>query len=133
MRVEFEADTLEELVAMARRWAAKEAGGAETQSGKPEQLEDVLLRIRSPSSLHFLREVAARSLEGSALALDAAFRERLGLPAEGALVGVVGVANRTMRRRAGRDLVYSDKQGHGYRMSNKDAQAVIATLGPPAR
>ena len=126
MRVVFEADTLDDLIAMARGWAGARPKG---RGDQPEPLEDSLLRIKSQASLKFLRLVAARSLEGQAMPNDAALRRNLGLSPEGTIVGVLGLANRIARRRAGRDIVYSDQSGH--RMSEEDARVVIATLGPP--
>jgi hypothetical protein len=132
-RVEFESDTLEELVRMARRWVAgfPEFGADETASQPPvaESLEEVLARIKSPASLQFLREVAGATLAGEALAVDDELRRRCGLPSGRNFVGVQGVANRTMRARAGRDLVSWDPDARGYRMSSTDAEAVVDTLG----
>ena len=135
-RVEFEADTIEELVDMARRWVAaypELASGPASSSIEPapEQLEDVLARIKSPASLQFLREVAARSLVGDALPIDDSLRQRCGLAPGGSFVGVLGVANRTMRRRAGRQLVTWDPLISGYQMTPQDARKVIDAIGPP--
>lgn len=121
-RIEFAAETLEELVDMARRWVAaypelQAAVGA--QPSGSERLEDVLARVTSSASRQFLREVAARTLAGEAL------------PRGRTLVGVLGVANRTMRRRAGRELVSWDPQAGGYRVSLDDARIIVDTLGPP--
>ena len=93
-RVEFEAEALEELVAVARHWV--------DAYPVPEDLEQVLERITSPTSRRLLAEAAARSLEGEALVVDNELLDRLGVTDRTALVGVLGVANRTMRRRAHR-------------------------------
>ena len=47
----------------------------------------------------------------------------------GLKVGVLGVINRTMRRRAQRDLVTWDRAARGYRMDPADARVVIEILG----
>jgi len=134
-RIEFEADTIEELVDMARRWVAgyPVLAADSAAQGEPavEELEAVLRRIKSPASLQFLREVAARSLGGEALPIDDALRARCGVPPRRPFVGVLGVANRTMRRRAGRDLVTWDPVGQGYRVSAADAHVVASVLGGP--
>ena len=134
-RVEFESDTIEELVRMAQRWVAAYPEGAAdraaSQEPPPETLEDVLRRIKSVASRHFLRAVAARTLAGDALPIDDALRARCGLPPGGAFVGVLGVANRTMRLRAHRDLVVWDPVAGGYRMSVDDARIVVDCLGLP--
>ena len=137
VRVEFEADTLEELVGMARRWvaaypelAASEAQGDERTVGS-ESLEQVLGRIRSRASRQFLREIGERTLVGDALVIDDALRERCGLAPGQALVGVLGVANRTMRKRAGRDLISWDPAAGGYRVATADAQVILEAFGPP--
>jgi len=135
-RIEFEADTLDELVGMARRWVAAypELAGdqapAHAEPPVPEPLRDVLLRIASPASQQFLREVAATTLAGEALPIDDALRVRCGLPPGRPFVGVLGVANRTMRRRARRDLVNWDARAHGYRMDVDDARVIEEVLGP---
>jgi len=135
-RVEFEADTTEALVEMARRWVAAypEFASAESGDDEPtlgaESLEDVLGRIHSPASRQFLREVAERTLAGETLVIDDALRVRCGLPPGRTFVGVLGVANRTMRQRAGRRLVIWDAAASGYRVDPDDARIVLATLGP---
>ncbi len=133
-RVEFESESIEELVRMAQRWVAgfPEFGADETASQPPviENLEEVLARIKSPASLQFLREVAGATLAGEALAVDDELRRRCGLPPARNFVGVQGVANRTMRARAGRDLVTWDPDARGYGMSPEDAHTVLDTLGP---
>ncbi|MBA3688381.1 MAG: hypothetical protein H0W81_06105 [Chloroflexi bacterium] len=136
-RIEFEADTIGELVDMARRWVAaypelaRDQVPANPEPPALEELQDVLLRITSPASQQFLREVAAQTLAGEVLPIDDALRVRCGLPPGRTFVGVLGVANRTMRRRAGRDVVSWDSAAHGYRMSVDDARVVGETLGPP--
>ncbi len=138
-RIEFEANTLEELVEMARRWVAAfpefathTSGPARVASPAPEGLADVLARITSPLSRRLLGEIAARSLVGDALVVDGGLLERLGLPNRGSFVGVLGVANRTMRRRANRDLLVWDPVAHGYRMDADDARVVLDVVGAPA-
>ena len=138
-RIEFEADTIEELVDMARRWVAAypelASAPAPGKAAPPaqEQLSEVVARITSPASQQFLREVAACSLAGEALAVDDGLRVRCGLPPGGSCVGVLGVANRTMRRRAGRDLISWDPAARGYRMSVDDARVTAEILGPSIR
>lgn len=122
-RIEFEADTLEQLVEMARHWVAAYP--------VPEALDAVLKRITTTPSKRLLSEVAARSLEGEALVVDRQLLDRLGVADRTSLVGVLGVANRTMRRRAHRDLLTSDKVAGGYRMATEDALVVIRVFGAP--
>lgn len=134
-RVTFESDELEEVVRMAQRWVAAypEFVADETSPQPPvvESLEEVLARIKSPASLQFLREVAGATLAGEVLVVDDELRRRCGLPPERNFVGVQGVANRTMRRRAHRDLVKWDPVTGGYRMSDDDARIVDDCLGQP--
>jgi len=136
-RVELEADTIEELVDMVRRWVAgyPEEGADQStdQELPPETLESVLERIKSPASRLFLREVAARTLAGETLRIDDALRARCGVLPGRPFVGVLGVANRTMRRRASRDLVTWDPVGEGYQVSFDDALVIARTLGGPTR
>jgi hypothetical protein len=138
-RIEFEADTLEELVEMARRWVAaypELAPAAPALSGleppATERLADVLGRITSPASRQLLREVAACSLVGDALVVDDDLLRRCGVSGRDSFVGVLGVVNRTMRRRAHRDLLSWDPIARGYRMDPEDALVAAEVLGPPA-
>lgn len=135
-RIEFEADTLEQLVDMARQWVAgyaptgpPPAAAAPPQGPQPEELPDVLTRIVSPTSRAFMRAVAERSVKGGVLVVDEELLAGLGVADEKAFVGVRGVANRTMRRRAHRDLVTWDPARHGYRMDREDALVALDVLG----
>ncbi len=134
-RVEFEAGTLDELVEMARRWVAAYPelgfGLPDVESAGVEQLEDVLRRITSPTTRQFLREAAESSRRGDALVIDDGLRARLGRSPGDSLVGILGVANRTMRRRARRELLTWDPDVPGYRMDREDAAIVLEVLGRP--
>jgi len=138
-RIEFEADTLQELVAMARRWVAaypeletSDAAGTGARSRAPEALSAVLARISSPVSRQLLREIAVGSQFGEPVVVDNGLLERLGVPDRGSFVGVLGVVNRTMRRRAHRQLLSWDPDAHGYRMDADDARVVLGVVGAPA-
>jgi hypothetical protein len=138
-RIEFEADSLEVLVEMARRWvaafpefAAHDLAPDRSVSRAPEGLAAVLTRISSLRTRKLISEVAARSLSGEALIVNGELLERLGVPDRGSFVGVLGVVNRTMRNRAHRDLLAWDPVVHGYRMDADDARVVIDVFGPPA-
>jgi len=132
-RITFEAKTLEELVELVQHWV-----GADQHLTVPaapsahENLEEVLARIHSSASRQFLRELAARALSDQALVIDDGLRMRGGLPPGRSFVGVLGVANRTMRRRAGRELISWDPRAGGYRVSAEDARTILATYGPPS-
>ncbi len=95
-RIEFEADTLEQLVDMARQWVAGYGGATARISVAPPQdrqteLRDVLARIVSPASRAFIRAVAERSLSDQVLVVDEAVLTRLGVTDEKAFVGVRGL------------------------------------------
>ena len=132
-RIEFEADTEEQLLAMARRWVL----GPDSQSrGAPaldadetelhrRQLGEALNGIRGRDSQRLLREVAELSIKNEALVLDANLIARYDKKTGTAFAGIVAGPNKVMRRVARRDLVTWDADAHGYRMNSTDAQIVL--------
>ncbi len=135
-RVEFEADTEEELVTLAWRWVmgprreveagSDGAGGDETELRRGQLLE-VLHAIRGVDSRRLVREVAELSLRDQALVLDEALRQRYGKSTGTAFAGIVGGPNKVMRRVARRDLLIWDAAAQGYRMHPADAEIVLTT------
>jgi len=132
-RIEFEADTEVELVALARRWvmgpdSAAGAAGAD-QADQTElhrrQLGEALNAIRGADSRRLLREVASLSLHGSALALNSELTTRYGKRTGTAFAGIVAGPNKVMRRVARRDLVTWDADARGYRMDPADAEVIL--------
>jgi hypothetical protein len=138
-RVEFEADTEQQLLALAWRWVM----GPERQTGEPiahqvdhadqadlrrRQLGEVLNAIRGTDSRRLLREVADLSTRDSALVLDADLAERYGKRTGTAFAGIVAGPNKVMRRVARRDLITWDADARGYRMDPADAEVVLARL-----
>jgi len=135
-RVEFEADTEEQLLALAWRWVmgpqrhhggpvrdqADQADQAELQH---RQLGEVLNAIRGADSRRLLREVAELSMKDTALVLDAALAARYGKRTGTAFAGIVAGPNKVMRRVARRDLLTWDAVARGYRMDPSDAEIVL--------
>jgi hypothetical protein len=142
-RIEFEADTEEELLALAWRWVMgpKAEPGArirdETETAanhadlRRRQLGEVLNAIRGVDSRRLLREVAELSLEDSALVLDAELAARYGKRTGTAFAGIVAGPNKVMRRVARRDLVTWDADARGYRMDPADAAIVLQRWTAP--
>ena len=132
-RIEFEADTEEQLLALARRWVM----GPPHQPGAPftteadeadlhrRQLGEALNGIRGRDSRRLLREVAELSVKNDALVLDADLVARYGKRTGTAFAGIVAGPNKVMRRLARRDLVTWDADAHGYRMDPTDAEIVL--------
>ena len=133
-RVEFEADTEEELLALAWRWVM----GPERQPGvagigqtadredlRRRQLGEVLNAIRGTDSRRLLREVAELSSQNAALVLDASLAERYGKRTGTAFAGIVSGPNKVMRRVARRDLISWDPDARGYRMDPADAEIIL--------
>ena len=135
-RVEFEADTEEELVSLAWRWVMgpkrdredghQGAWGNETELRR-EQLAVVLRAIRGLDSRRLVREVAELALQDGALVLDEALRLRYGKSTGTAFAGIVAGPNKVMRRVARRDLLIWDPGVGGYRMHPADAEIVLQT------
>ncbi|HET7665570.1 MAG TPA: hypothetical protein VFK56_05785 [Mycobacterium sp.] len=132
-RIEFEADTEEQLLALARRWVM----GPQLQSGaalaqdvdqadlRRRQLGEVLNAIRGADSRRLLREVADLATQNRALVLNADLAARYGKRTGTAFAGIVAGPNKVMRRVARRDLITWDAEAHGYRMDPADAEIVL--------
>jgi hypothetical protein len=134
-RVEFEADTEEELLALAWRWVMgprreRDDGpptDASDEAERRNQLAVVLRSVRGLDSRRLVREVAELSLVDRALVLDEALRQRYGKTTGTAFAGIVAGPNKVMRRVARRDLLIWDAGAGGYRMHPADAEIVLQT------
>ncbi len=132
-RIEFEADTEEELVALASRWVmgpqrtpgGPVGGQADQADLRRRQLGEVLNAIRGADSRRLLREVAELSTRNAALVLDADLAARYGKQTGTAFAGIVAGPNKVMRRVARRDLISWDADARGYRMDPADAEIVL--------
>jgi hypothetical protein len=138
-RVEFEADTEDELVGLAWRWVMgpqrvrddqPEDAGDETEARR-RQLLEVLHSIRGVDSRRLVREVAELALNGGVLVLDETLRQRYGKSTGTAFAGIVAGPNKVMRRVARRDLLIWDAAAGGYRMHPADAEIVLTTWSQP--
>ena len=138
-RIEFEADTEEQLLALAWRWVM----GPQQQPGelvpdqtdqadlRRRQLGEVLNAIRGADSRRLLREVAELSTRDEALVLDAGLTARYGKRSGTAFAGIVAGPNKVMRRVARRDLISWDADVRGYRMDPGDAEIVLLRWPAP--
>ena len=133
-RVEFEADTEDELIALAWRWVMgpqRQPGAAgsgltvDQEDLRRRQLGEVLNAIRGTDSRRLLRDVAERSTRNAALVLDADLTRRYGKRTGTAFAGIVAGPNKVMRRVARRDLITWDADARGYRMDPADAEVVL--------
>jgi hypothetical protein len=131
-RIEFEADTEEQLLTLAWRWVMgpqREPAQVRDQADQAElrrrQLGEVLNAIRGADSRRLLREVAELSTRDAALVLDADLAARYGKRTGTAFAGIVAGPNKVMRRVARRDLITWDADVRGYRMDPADAEIVL--------
>jgi hypothetical protein len=133
-RVEFEADSEQELLALAWRWVmgperqpgvAGSGQTADREDLRRRQLGEVLNAIRGTDSRRLLREVAELSTQNAALVLDAELAARYGKKTGTAFAGIVAGPNKVMRRVARRDLINWDPDARGYRMDPADAEVVL--------
>jgi len=137
-RIEFEADTEEQLLALARRWVmgpehhASVTDAADQADLRQRQMGEVLNAIRGPDSRRLLREVAGLSTQDAALVLDAELAARYGKSTGTAFAGIVAGPNKVMRRVARRDLVTWDSDARGYRMDPADAAIVLQRWPVPS-
>ena len=130
-QITFEAGTSEELVEQALRWALEtlQASRQTTLPAGAPELRSVVERVQGQQARRFLREVAERSRDGHALTLVEA-AQRYGRAAEPAdFVGMVGAANRPMRRKGGRRLILWEPTTRAYQMDHADAAVVLEALG----
>lgn len=138
-RIEFEADTEEQLLALAWRWVMGPERQVDLSIAQEEdqadlrrrQLGEVLNAIRGADSRRLLREVAELSLQDAALVLDAELAARYGKQTGTAFAGIVAGPNKVMRRVARRDLVTWDADARGYRMDPADAAIVLQRWSAP--
>jgi hypothetical protein len=138
-RIEFEAETEEQLVGLAWRWVM----GPQHQAGEPvmdeadqaalrrKQLGEVLNAIQGADSRRLVREVAEMSIRNAALPLDADLTARYGKQTGTAFAGIVAGPNKVMRRVAHRDLITWDADIRGYRMDPADAEIVLQRWPEP--
>ena len=132
-RIEFEADTEAELLALARRWVmGPESGSIGVGGDQADQVElhrrqvgEALNAIRGADSRRLLREVADLSLRGEALPLNEELAARYGKRTGTAFAGIVAGPNKVMRRVARRDLITWDADARGYRMDPADAELIL--------
>jgi hypothetical protein len=133
-RIEFEADTEDELLDLAWRWvmgpqrqpgAAGSGQTADQVDLRRRQLGEVLNAIRGIDSRRLLREVAEHSTRNAALVLDADLTQRYGKRTGTAFAGIVAGPNKVMRRVARRDLIVWDADARGYRMDPADAEVIL--------
>lgn len=143
LKIAFEAETEEELLALARRWVlgpdrrpwdAGSAGPAHDRADQVElrrrQLGEVLNAIRGADSRRLLREVAELAKSNRALVLDKELTARYGKRTGTAFAGIVAGPNKVMRRVARRDLITWDGDMRGYRMDPADAEIVLERWPP---
>ena len=131
-RIEFEAETEDELLALAWRWVmgpGRESGPIGDQSDQADlrrrQLGEVLNAIRGADSRRLLREVAELATHDQALVLNADLTARYGKHTGTSFAGIVAGPNKVMRRVARRDLITWDADVRGYRMDPTDAEIVL--------
>lgn len=132
-RIEFEAETEDELLALAWRWVMgprREPGGplgdpSDQAELRRRQLGEVLNAIRGADSRRLLREVAELATHSEALVLNADLTVRYGKQTGTSFAGIVAGPNKVMRRIARRDLITWDADVRGYRMNPTDAEIVL--------
>ena len=132
-RIEFEAESEEQLLALAWRWVmgpdrhagAPVADPADQADLRRRQLGEVLNAIRGTDSRRLLREVAELSMRNAALVLDKDLAASYGKRSGTAFAGIVAGPNKVMRRVARRDLISWDADARGYRMDPPDAEIVL--------
>ena len=138
-RIEFEADTEEQLLGLAWRWVMGPqhrpgdavADGADQADVRRKQMGEVLNAIQGADSRRLLREVAELSTRNGVLPLDADLAARYGKQTGTAFAGIVAGPNKVMRRVAHRDLITWDADVRGYRMDPGDAEIVLQRWPAP--
>jgi hypothetical protein len=126
MRVEFEADTEIELLALVRRFIDGSPPEAATPRAEGDLVRETLAGIRGEHSRRAVLELAELAMRGEAMVLDDELRHRYGRPSNTAFAGIVGGPNKVARRVLGRDLITWDAAALGYRIHPSDAEIIRA-------
>ncbi len=132
-RVEFEADTQQELLEMVQRWVGPGAGdmakppqSADTrEEALTSQIREVIHGIKGVDSRKLVRELAEAAIRGDAVILDERLKSRYNKTTGTAFAGIVSGPNKLMRRIARRDLITWDASVLGYRIHPADAKVVL--------
>ena len=130
-QISFQADTQEELIEMVRRWVTgltvEAAPIAEPSSDRRvHDVQEVMRRIRGEDSRTLVIEVAGAAARGAAVPRDEMLLKMFKKTTYTAFGGMVGGANKLMRRIGGRDLITWDAAGGGYRIDPRDAEVILA-------
>ena len=131
-QISFQADTQDELIEMVRRWVTGLTVGAApdaepTAKDREREVREVMGRIRGEDSRNLVLEVAAAASHGAAVRRDAKLLSLFKKTNYTAFAGMVGGANKLMRRIGGRDLITWDAAVGGYRIDPRDAEVILAT------
>ena len=132
-RVEFEADTEEELLALAWRWVmgpARDAGRPVTDQAdqldlRRRQLGEVLNAVRGADSRRLLREVAELSARDEALVLNAELAARTGSRPGPRSPESSRARTRSCAGSLAETCSSWDADARGYRMDPADAEIVL--------
>lgn len=130
--ISFQADTQDELIEMVRRWviglAAEAAPIAEpSPDRRVRDVQEVMRRIRGEDSRNLAIEVAVAASRGAVVPRDEKLLKLFKKSKYTAFGGMVGGANKLMRRIGGRDLITWDAAAGGYRIDPRDAEVIMAT------
>ena len=128
----FQADTQDELIEMVRRWVTGLTVEAEriaepSPDRRVHDVQEVMRRIRGEDSRNLVIEVAAAASRGAVVPRDAKLLRLFKKTNYTAFGGMVGGANKLMRRIGGRDLITWDAAAGGYRIDPRDAEVILAT------
>lgn len=130
-QISFQADTQDELIEMVRRWVT----GLTIETGRVNEpspdrrvhdVQEVMRRIRGEDSRELVIEVAAAASRGKAVPRDEKLLKLFKKTSNTAFNGMVGGANKLMRRIGGRDLITWDASVGGYRIDPLDAEVILA-------
>lgn len=131
--VTFQADTQDELDALMREWVARLAPEVTARASEPspgqreDEVREVMRRIRGEDSRRLVIEVAAAASRGEAVPRDEKLLKMFAKTTYTAFGGMVGGANKLMRRIGGRDLITWDAAAGGYWINPRDAKVILAT------
>jgi hypothetical protein len=128
VQVVFEGEAVEAIVGEVREWLAAQPaviGSAGPADGQRErEVRRVLEALKGQDSRRLVRDLAEAASRGEGLSL-AELKVAYGKPNGTAFAGIVGGANKLMRRFGRRDLILRDAAIAGYRIDPLDATIVL--------
>ena len=135
-QITFQADTQDELIEMVRRWVTGLTVGAApvaapSAEDREREVREVMRRIRGEDSRNLVLEVAAAASHGAAVPRDAKLLRMFKKTNYTAFAGMVGGANKLMRRIGARHGRTAGEVAIAWTLRNPALTAAIVGMRSP--